>query len=71
MSIINHLFSGFTHLGLGRRGEGVGDFVILLYIVEVISLKRWLPQVTRSVDTEHGKLSPQEQNTVDAIVKAR
>ncbi|XP_010435648.1 PREDICTED: E3 ubiquitin-protein ligase RGLG1 [Camelina sativa] len=27
-------------------------------------------QVTRSVDTEHGKLSPQEQKTVDAIVKA-
>jgi E3 ubiquitin-protein ligase RGLG len=27
-------------------------------------------QVTRSVDTEHGRLSPQEQKTVDAIVKA-
>ncbi|KAK4603486.1 hypothetical protein RGQ29_012132 [Quercus rubra] len=27
-------------------------------------------QVTRSVDTEHGKLSPQEQKTVDAIVEA-
>ncbi|RWR97013.1 14-3-3 protein [Cinnamomum micranthum f. kanehirae] len=26
--------------------------------------------VTRSVDTEHGHLSPQEQNTVDAIVRA-
>ncbi|MCI41365.1 E3 ubiquitin-protein ligase RGLG2, partial [Trifolium medium] len=28
-------------------------------------------QVTRSVDTEYGKLSPQEQETVDAIVRAR
>lgn len=28
-------------------------------------------QVTRSVDTERGKLSPQEQKTVDAIVEAR
>uniref|UniRef100_A0A2N9H043 VWFA domain-containing protein n=1 Tax=Fagus sylvatica TaxID=28930 RepID=A0A2N9H043_FAGSY len=27
-------------------------------------------QVTRSVDTENGKLSPQEQKTVDAIVEA-
>ncbi|KAF7141118.1 hypothetical protein RHSIM_Rhsim06G0099800 [Rhododendron simsii] len=27
-------------------------------------------QVTRSVDTTHGKVSPQEQNTVDAIIKA-
>jgi E3 ubiquitin-protein ligase RGLG len=28
-------------------------------------------QVTRSVDTENGQLSPQEQKTVDAIVQAR
>ncbi|PON46451.1 von Willebrand factor, type A [Trema orientale] len=28
-------------------------------------------QVTRSVDTERGRLSPQEQKTVDAIVEAR
>jgi hypothetical protein len=28
-------------------------------------------QVTRSVDTANGQLSPQEQNTTDAIVKAR
>lgn len=27
-------------------------------------------QVTRSIDTEHGRLSPQEQKTVDAIVEA-
>ncbi|KAG5530400.1 hypothetical protein RHGRI_025373 [Rhododendron griersonianum] len=26
--------------------------------------------VTRSVDTAHGKVSPQEQNTIDAIIKA-
>ncbi|KAI8567941.1 hypothetical protein RHMOL_Rhmol02G0160200 [Rhododendron molle] len=30
-----------------------------------------LSQVTRSVDTVHGKVSPQEQNTIDAIIKAR
>ncbi|KAJ6869099.1 hypothetical protein NC651_033998 [Populus alba x Populus x berolinensis] len=29
-----------------------------------------LPQVTRSVDTERGQLSPQEKGTVEAIVKA-
>ena len=28
-------------------------------------------QVTRSVDTENGQLSPQELKTVDAIVQAR
>ena len=28
-------------------------------------------QVTRSVDTENGQLSPQEQKTVEAIVQAR
>lgn len=28
-------------------------------------------QVTRSVDIAHGRLSPQEQKTVDAIVRAR
>lgn len=28
-------------------------------------------QVTRSVDTQHGNLSPQELNTINAIVKAR
>ncbi|TYH01199.1 hypothetical protein ES288_A09G038400v1 [Gossypium darwinii] len=27
-------------------------------------------QVTRSIDTQHGRLSPQEQKTVDAIVQA-
>lgn len=26
--------------------------------------------MTRSVDTAHGKVSPQEQNTIDAIIKA-
>jgi hypothetical protein len=30
-----------------------------------------LPQVTRSIDTEYGNLSPQEQKTINAIVKAR
>lgn len=34
--------------------------------------KMWQPtQVTRSVDTQYGQLSPQEQKTVDAIVRAR
>ncbi|WVZ25457.1 hypothetical protein V8G54_004001 [Vigna mungo] len=28
------------------------------------------PTVTRSVDTQHGQLSPQEQKTIDTIVKA-
>ncbi|WVZ07907.1 hypothetical protein V8G54_021253 [Vigna mungo] len=31
---------------------------------------QYLSQVTRSVDTENGNLSPQEKNTIDAIVKA-
>ena len=33
-------------------------------------LSEWV-QVTRSVDTEGGQLSPQEKKTVEAIVKAR
>jgi hypothetical protein len=28
-------------------------------------------QVTRSIDTGNGQLSPQERETIDAIVKAR
>ncbi|KAJ9564210.1 hypothetical protein OSB04_000176 [Centaurea solstitialis] len=39
-----------------------GQYHVLLIIAD--------GQVTRSVDTEHGRLSPQEQNTVDAIVEA-
>ncbi|OMO60308.1 von Willebrand factor, type A [Corchorus capsularis] len=39
-----------------------GQYHVLLIIAD--------GQVTRSVDTEHGHLSPQEQKTIDAIVKA-
>ncbi|KAI4388791.1 hypothetical protein MLD38_001088 [Melastoma candidum] len=39
-----------------------GQYHVLLIIAD--------GQVTRSVDTERGKLSPQEQKTVDAIVQA-
>ncbi|GMH15014.1 hypothetical protein Nepgr_016855 [Nepenthes gracilis] len=39
-----------------------GQYHVLLIIAD--------GQVTRSVDTEHGRLSPQEQKTVDAIVQA-
>ncbi|KAL4193269.1 hypothetical protein AMTRI_Chr06g176090 [Amborella trichopoda] len=39
-----------------------GQYHVLLIIAD--------GQVTRSVNTDHGQLSPQEQQTVDAIVKA-
>nr|DAD30755.1 TPA_asm: hypothetical protein HUJ06_009606 [Nelumbo nucifera] len=39
-----------------------GQYHVLLIIAD--------GQVTRSVDTEHGQLSPQEQKTVEAIVQA-
>ncbi|XP_031479450.1 E3 ubiquitin-protein ligase RGLG2-like [Nymphaea colorata] len=39
-----------------------GQYHVLLIIAD--------GQVTRSVDTEHGHLSPQEQSTIEAIVKA-
>ncbi|CAI0456434.1 unnamed protein product [Linum tenue] len=42
--------------------ESGGQYHVLLIIAD--------GQVTRSVDTEHGRLSPQEQKTVDAIVQA-
>ncbi|CAN1321845.1 E3 ubiquitin-protein ligase RGLG1 [Linum perenne] len=42
--------------------ESGGQYHVLLIIAD--------GQVTRSVDTEHGRLSPQEQRTVDAIVEA-
>ncbi|XP_068335277.1 E3 ubiquitin-protein ligase RGLG2-like [Pyrus communis] len=42
--------------------ESHGQYHVLLIIAD--------GQVTRSVDTEHGRLSPQEQNTVNAIVAA-
>ncbi|GMP30208.1 hypothetical protein CsSME_00004974 [Camellia sinensis var. sinensis] len=40
-----------------------GQYHVLLIIAD--------GQVTRSVDTEHGQLSPQEKKTVEAIVTAR
>ncbi|CAN1153648.1 E3 ubiquitin-protein ligase RGLG1 [Linum perenne] len=42
--------------------ESGGQYHVLLIIAD--------GQVTRSVDTEHGRLSPQEQKTVNAIVEA-
>ncbi|GMJ13240.1 RING domain ligase2 [Hibiscus trionum] len=39
-----------------------GQYHVLLIIAD--------GQVTRSVDTQHGQLSPQEKNTIEAIVKA-
>nr|GEW21924.1 E3 ubiquitin-protein ligase RGLG2-like [Tanacetum cinerariifolium] len=42
--------------------ESKGQYHVLVIIAD--------GQVTRSVDTEHGRLSPQEQKTVDAIVEA-
>ncbi|KAE8730177.1 E3 ubiquitin-protein ligase RGLG2 [Hibiscus syriacus] len=39
-----------------------GQYHVLLIIAD--------GQVTRNVDTHHGQLSPQEKNTIDAIVKA-
>lgn len=40
-----------------------GQYHVLLIIVD--------GQVTKSVHTEHGRLSPQEKKTVEAIVEAR
>ncbi|CAN7129738.1 unnamed protein product [Brassica rapa subsp. narinosa] len=42
--------------------ESGGQYHVLLIIAD--------GQVTRSVDTEHGAVSPQEQQTIDAIVRA-
>ncbi|KAH8500038.1 hypothetical protein H0E87_015323 [Populus deltoides] len=42
--------------------QGGGQYHVLLIIAD--------GQVTRSVDTHHGQLSPQERRTIDAIVKA-
>lgn len=42
--------------------QSAGQYHVLVIIAD--------GQVTRSVDTQHGQLSPQEKRTVDAIVKA-
>ncbi|KAK4844607.1 hypothetical protein QYF36_022241 [Acer negundo] len=42
--------------------QSCGQYHVLLIIAD--------GQVTRSVDTDHGQLSPQEKKTVEAIVKA-
>lgn len=42
--------------------QSAGQYHVLLIIAD--------GQVTRSVDTDHGQLSPQERRTVEAIVKA-
>lgn len=51
---------------LGNDSEFFWFMVLFNYFIVV-----GLSQVTRSVDTERGKLSPQEQKTVEAIVQAR
>ncbi|KAG7985749.1 hypothetical protein I3843_03G042700 [Carya illinoinensis] len=55
-------FAPIIEMAMTIVEESGGQYHVLLIIAD--------GQVTRSVDTEHGKLSPQEQNTVDAIVKA-
>ncbi|KAK8605504.1 hypothetical protein V6N13_102282 [Hibiscus sabdariffa] len=52
-----------------RKRDSVKDLRRCLHDTEKSFLNFDL-QVTRSVDTHHGQLSPQEKNTIDAIVKA-
>lgn len=50
--------------------DASGFFLVLLSWLRSVD-DLILLQVTRSVDTEYGQLSPQEQKTVQAIVEAR
>lgn len=65
---INFNFSCIVHELVGFSFWLSYLSVLQLYILTVISVS---VQVTRSVDTGRGQLSPQEQKTVDAIVQAR
>lgn len=49
-----------------NEGKNETNLSIVMSVSEAI-----IVQVTRSVDTEFGQLSTQEQMTVDAIVQAR
>ncbi|XVE85190.1 hypothetical protein DITRI_Ditri17bG0071900 [Diplodiscus trichospermus] len=55
-------FAPIIEMAMTIVEQSGGQYHVLLIIAD--------GQVTRSVDTEHGQLSPQEQNTIDAIVRA-
>ncbi|XP_052728987.1 E3 ubiquitin-protein ligase RGLG5 isoform X4 [Vigna angularis] len=55
-------FAPIIEMAMTIVEQSGGQYHVLLIIAD--------GQVTRSVDTEHGNLSPQEKNTIDAIVKA-
>ncbi|CAK9137524.1 unnamed protein product [Ilex paraguariensis] len=55
-------FAPIIEMAITIVEESRGQYHVLLIIAD--------GQVTRSVDTERGQLSPQEMNTVEAIVKA-
>lgn len=55
-------FAPIIEMAMTIVEQSSGQYHVLVIIAD--------GQVTRSVDTEHGQLSPQEQNTIDAIVKA-
>ncbi|XXG88813.1 hypothetical protein AAC387_Pa12g0974 [Persea americana] len=55
-------FAPIVEMAMTIVEQSGGQYHVLVIIAD--------GQVTRSVDTEHGHLSPQEQNTVDAIVRA-
>ncbi|XXG80118.1 hypothetical protein AAC387_Pa09g1056 [Persea americana] len=55
-------FAPIIEKAIGTVDRSHGQYHVLLIIAD--------GQVTRSVDTDLGHLSPQEQNTIEAIVKA-
>lgn len=55
-------FAPIIEMAMTIVEQSSGQYHVLVIIAD--------GQVTRSVDTEHGQLSPQEQSTIDAIVKA-
>ncbi|KAF8399804.1 hypothetical protein HHK36_015675 [Tetracentron sinense] len=55
-------FAPIIEMGMTIVEQSGGQYHVLLIIAD--------GQVTRSVDTQRGQLSPQEQKTVEAIVKA-
>ncbi|XP_059449931.1 E3 ubiquitin-protein ligase RGLG2 isoform X2 [Corylus avellana] len=55
-------FAPIIEMAITIVEQSAGQYHVLVIIAD--------GQVTRSVDTEGGKLSPQEQKTVDAIVEA-
>ncbi|CAI0425900.1 unnamed protein product [Linum tenue] len=55
-------FGPMVEMGISIVEQSGGQYHVLVIIAD--------GQVTRSVDTENGHLSPQEQKTIEAIVKA-